>query len=108
MTTKHQVKTGGKLYIVGEYAVLSAGQTALIKNIPIYMTATIEASEEIHISSDMFSYSVGMIPDSNYALIQETITVFASYLNDSENGKPFEDQTASNTWNFGVQVEAWW
>ncbi len=34
------------------------------------------------------------------------ITHFASYLNDSEDGKPFEDQTANNTWNFGVQVEA--
>ncbi len=36
------------------------------------------------------------------------LRVFASYLNDSEQGNSFQDGTASNTWNFGVQVEAWW
>jgi maltoporin len=36
------------------------------------------------------------------------LRVFASYLNDSEKGQSFEDGTANNTWNFGVQVEAWW
>ena len=30
------VKTGGKLYIAGEYSVLTAGQTALIQFIPIF------------------------------------------------------------------------
>ncbi|MNE67562.1 Maltoporin precursor [compost metagenome] len=36
------------------------------------------------------------------------LRVYASYLNDSEQGNSFKDGTASNTWNFGVQVEAWW
>ena len=36
------------------------------------------------------------------------LRVFASYLNDSEQGNSFQDNTADNTWNFGVQVEAWW
>ena len=31
-----KVQTGGKLYIAGEYAVLTPGQTAIIKNIPIF------------------------------------------------------------------------
>ena len=36
------VKTGGKLYIAGEYSVLTAGQTALIQFIPIFMSAGID------------------------------------------------------------------
>ncbi|MBF3313891.1 carbohydrate porin, partial [Leptospira borgpetersenii serovar Hardjo-bovis] len=36
------------------------------------------------------------------------LRVFASYLNDSQNGKSLQDGTADDTWNFGVQVEAWW
>ena len=35
------VKTCGKLYWAGEYAILEPGQLALIKAIPIYMTAEI-------------------------------------------------------------------
>jgi maltoporin len=36
------------------------------------------------------------------------LRVFASYLNDSEHGDTFDDHTKADTWNFGVQVEAWW
>jgi len=36
------------------------------------------------------------------------LRVFASYLNDSEKGQSFQDGTANNNWNFGIQVEAWW
>ena len=75
-----QVKTGGKLYIAGEYAILTPSQSAIIKNIPIYMTATIKSAKEISIWSDMFAYCVGMAADSNYSLIQETITVLANFL----------------------------
>ena len=75
-----QVKTGGKLYIAGEYAILTPGQSAIIKNIPIYMTATIKSAKEISIWSDMFAYCVGIVADSNYSLIQETITVLANFL----------------------------
>ena len=42
------VQTGGKLYIAGEYAILTPGQTAIIKNIPIYMTAQVREARTIH------------------------------------------------------------
>ena len=76
------VKTCGKLYWAGEYAVLEPGQLALIKTIPIYMTAEIKASNEYRLYSDMFTYSVDMRPDSSYALIQETVTLVEEYLTD--------------------------
>ena len=74
------VKTCGKLYWAGEYAILEPGQLALIKAIPIYMTAEIEASNVYRLYSDMFSYSVDMRPDSSYALIQETVALVEEYL----------------------------
>ena len=39
------VKTGGKLYIAGEYSVLTPGQTALIQFIPIFMSAEIKKAQ---------------------------------------------------------------
>ena len=74
------VKTCGKLYWAGEYAILEPGQLALIKAIPIYMTAEITASDEYRLYSDMFTYSVDMRPDSSYALIQETVALVEEYL----------------------------
>ena len=74
------VKTCGKLYWAGEYAVLEPGQLALIKAIPIYMTAEIKASNNYRLYSDMFSYSVDLRPDSSYALIQETVAWVEEYL----------------------------
>ena len=74
------VKTCGKLYWAGEYAILEPGQLALIKAIPIYMTAEIKASNNYRLYSDMFSYSVDMSPDSSYALIQETVALVEEYL----------------------------
>ena len=74
------VKTCGKLYWAGEYAILEPGQLALIKAIPIYMTAEIESSEVYRLYSDMFTYSVDMRPDSSYALIQETVALVEGYL----------------------------
>ena len=76
------VKTCGKLYWAGEYAILEPGQLALIKAIPIYMTAEINVSDAYRLYSDMFSYSVDMRPDSSYALIQETVTLVEEYLTD--------------------------
>lgn len=76
------VKTCGKLYWAGEYAVLEPGQLALIKAIPIYMTAEINASDTYRLYSDMFSYSVDMRPDSSYALIQETVALVEEYMTD--------------------------
>ena len=74
------VKTCGKLYWAGEYAILEPGQLALIKAIPIYMTAEITASNDYRLYSDMFTYSVDMRPDSSYALIQETVALVEEYL----------------------------
>ena len=76
------VKTCGKLYWAGEYAILEPGQLALIKAIPIYMTAEINVSDAYRLYSDMFSYSVDMRPDSSYALIQETVALVEEYLTD--------------------------
>ncbi len=74
------VKTCGKLYWAGEYAILEPGQLALIKAIPIYMTAEIKESNDYRLYSDMFSYSVDLRPDSSYALIQETVALVEEYL----------------------------
>lgn len=74
------VKTCGKLYWAGEYAILEPGQLALIKAIPIYMTADIKASNDYRLYSDMFSYSVDLRPDSSYTLIQETVALVEEYL----------------------------
>ncbi|MDR3432700.1 MAG: maltoporin [Rouxiella aceris] len=54
-------------------------------------------------------YTVALaLADGPAFMSRPELRVFASYLNDSENGKSFKDNTANNTWNFGVQVEAWW
>ena len=74
------VKTCGKLYWAGEYAILEPGQLVLIKAIPIYMTAEIKTSDDYRLYSDMFTYSVDMRPDSSYALIQETVALVEEYL----------------------------
>ena len=74
------VRTCGKLYWAGEYAILEPGQLALLKAIPIYMTAEINASDVYRLYSDMFNYSVDMRPDPSYTLIQETVTLVEEYL----------------------------
>ena len=76
------VKTCGKLYWAGEYAILEPGQLALLKAIPIYMTAEIKSSDDYRLYSDMFTYSVDMRSDSSYALIQETVVLVEEYLTD--------------------------
>ncbi|MDY4762418.1 phosphomevalonate kinase [Streptococcus thoraltensis] len=85
------VQTGGKLYLAGEYAVLTAGKTALIKNIPIYMTAQVSQATHLQLKSDMFDYAVDMTADRGYALIQESVRTFACFLDKKvENLAPFE------------------
>lgn len=78
-----KVQTGGKLYIAGEYAVLTPGQTAIIKNIPIHMTAVVKENSTIKLFSDMFDYSATMSEDKNYALIQASVQTLADYLGKS-------------------------
>lgn len=80
MIKTYQVSTGGKLYLAGEYAVLTPGQKALIKYIPICMKATIQSSQSYQLFSDMFDYQVDLTPNKNYALIQESIQVVHDYL----------------------------
>ena len=73
------VKTGGKLYIAGEYSVLTPGQTALIQFIPIFMSAGVKEAQTTQLTSDMYDYSVGREPDVNYALVQEALDTFEAY-----------------------------
>lgn len=74
------VKTCGKLYWAGEYAILESGQLALIKAVPIYMKAEIAFSENYRIYSDMFDFAVDLTPNPDYSLIQETIALVEDFL----------------------------
>ena len=74
------VKTCGKLYWAGEYAILESGQLALIKAIPIYMKAEITFSDSYRIYSDLFDFAVDLTPNPDYSLIQETITLVENFL----------------------------
>ena len=84
------VKTCGKLYWAGEYAILEPGQLALIKAIPIYMRAEIAFSERYRIYSDMFDFVVDLTPNPDYSLIQETIALMNGFLADrGQTLRPF-------------------
>ena len=74
------VKTCGKLYWAGEYAILEPGQLALIKAIPIYMKGEIAFSDSYRISSDLFDFAVDLTPNPDYSLIQETIALVEDFL----------------------------
>ena len=79
-----EVKACGKLYILGEYAILTAGRSAVVKNVNIYINAHIKFSNEYKIYSDMYNHSVTMDYDKDYALIQETVNVVNEYLHTKE------------------------
>lgn len=74
------VKTCGKLYWAGEYAILEPGQLALIKAIPIYMRGEIAFSDSYRIYSDLFDFAVDLTPNPDYGLIQETIALVEDFL----------------------------
>ena len=74
------VKTCGKLYWAGEYAILEPGQLALIKDIPIYMKGEIAFSDSYRIYSDMFDFAVDLTPNPDYSLIQEAIALVQDFL----------------------------
>lgn len=74
------VKTCGKLYWAGEYAILEPGQLSLIKAIPIYMKGEIAFSDSYRIYSDMFDFAVDLTPNPDYSLIQETIALVEDFL----------------------------
>ena len=91
MKTKYQVQTGGKLYLAGEYAVLTPGYGAVIQFIPIYLSATIQESRSYQLASDLFGYQVDLTPNKDYALIQETIQLMEEWLKDQGiTPKPFD------------------
>lgn len=75
-----EVKTGGKLYLAGEYAILEPGQKALIQYIPFHLEAVISPASQYQIQSDLFDYVVGLEPDENYGLIQDSIQVMEEFL----------------------------
>ena len=84
------VKTCGKLYWAGEYAILEPGQLALIKAIPIYMSGEIAFSDSYRIYSDMFDFAVDLTPNPAYGLIQETIALMNDFLADrGQTLRPF-------------------
>ena len=98
-------KTCGKLYIAGEYSILTAGQSAIIKNVNIFMESRISFSnmDEYMIFSDMFDYKLTLEKDTfnnenilqnfdkNYLLICEAISVMSEYLKlKNLEIKPFE------------------
>ena len=84
------VKTCGKLYWAGEYAILEPGHLALIKAIPIYMKAEITFSDSYHIYSDLFDFAVDLTPNPDYSLIQETIALVEDFLaNRGQTLRPF-------------------
>ena len=84
------VKTCGKLYWAGEYAILEPGQLALIKAIPIYMKGEIAFSDSYRIYSDMFDFAVDLTPNPDYSLIQETISLMNGFLaNSGQTLRPF-------------------
>ena len=80
MKASARVQNCGKLYLAGEYAVLTAGQPAIIKAIPIYMTGEIQAASAYRLTSDMFEHSANLESDPDYALIQETVGAMNTYL----------------------------
>jgi phosphomevalonate kinase len=98
-------KTCGKLYIAGEYSILTAGQSAIIKNVNIFMESRISFSDtdEYTVFSDMFDYKLTLEKDTfnnenilqnfdkNYLLICEAIFVMSEYLKlKNLEIKPFE------------------
>ena len=89
-------QTCGKLYIALEYSILTAGQSAIIKNINLFMTSKINFADKYTIFSDMFDYAITLEQtafdkktsqnfDKNYSLICETITVINEYLKYSKS-----------------------
>lgn len=99
-----KVQTGGKLYIAGEYAILYPGQVAILKNIPIYMTALATFADNYSLYSDMFNYTASLQPDKQYSLIQETILLMEEWLiNFGKNIKPIHLEITGKLERYGLK-----
>lgn len=72
-----------------------------------YQKDTYKDNSEYKQAGEKYTIALG-IADGPDFMARPELRIFASYLNDSEDGKPFEDETANNAWNFGAQIEAWW
>ncbi|KXT75780.1 phosphomevalonate kinase [Streptococcus sp. DD12] len=74
------VKAPGKLYLAGEYSILTPGQSALILPVPLYLTATIAPAK----SRRLFSEQIGQVAtgpeDTRYQLIYQAIALAETYL----------------------------
>ncbi|HFI0150316.1 TPA: phosphomevalonate kinase [Streptococcus suis] len=87
---KVQVKTPGKLYLAGEYAVVEAGYPAVIAAVDQYLTVTIETSDRgsLHSSQQADLYLTWERKDSRiqiegdhpYALIEAAMQATEVYL----------------------------
>ena len=53
MKTKYQVQTGGKLYLAGEYAVLTPGYGAVIQFIPYLSVSYHPEATAYQLASDL-------------------------------------------------------
>lgn len=95
--TNYHVNSCGKLYIAGEYAILEPNQLAIIKNIPLKMTADISFSDDYVISSDLFNYQVSLdTPDKNYDFLRRAIFTMNNFLESRHiDAKPFRIEIKS-------------
>ena len=80
MKNKKAVQAGGKLYIAGEYSILTPRTNSHYSVYSHYMQADIQPSSTYRIQSDMFSFAVDLTPQADYALIQETVHLMNAYL----------------------------
>ena len=74
------VTAPGKLYVMGEYSILTPGQTAVIVPAPFHLTAILQEADNYHLMSELLGDSATMEPDDKYALIQETISLVETFL----------------------------
>ncbi len=74
------VKAPGKLYLAGEYSILTPGQSAIILPVPLYLTATIAPATRRRIFSEQIGREATGPSDSRYTLIYQAIACAETYL----------------------------
>lgn len=81
----HTIKVPGKLYIVGEYAVLEAGQPAILVAIDAYLKCEITSADQLIINSSLISdepyqYKRGELTDAKWAYITSAIQTVEQFV----------------------------